>query len=146
MLSGMRRPADGKEQDLLNREATPAMSEIKARKLTPKVDAKSISQEVDAEPREKNNQDPNPLCRYRLVSIEQGSLETSRTEGIWYMYVVSNGTSTITGHRPGPRDQVVEHAEWFVAELNARSGRDCKSISSWRRGRSTRTPPNTNCT
>ena len=101
------------------------MSETKAHEANTKVDAKSISQEVGAESRENNDQDANQLCR-------------SRTDGTWYMYVVSNGSSTITGHRPGSREQVVQHAEWFVAELNARSGRDCKSILSWRRGRPTK--------
>jgi hypothetical protein len=49
--------------------------------------------------------------------------------------VVDNGKSTIVGHRPGSREQVEEHAEQFVTELNARSGRGGKSVfwSSWHR-------------
>lgn len=99
------------------------------------LDTESISHGKAAESDEKHKQSALQRRSYRVVSIEQEDCEASRTDGTWYMYVVSNGKSTITGHRPGPREQVVEHAEWFVAELNARSGRDCKSVLSWRRGR-----------
>ena len=119
------------------------MSETRASGGKVKFDAKSISQGKAAESGEMRNQSVVQPRPYRVLSIEQEDWEASRNDGTWYMYVVSNGKSTITGHRPGPRKQVVEHAEWFVAELNTRSGRDCKSVLSWRRGRPARKPATT---
>lgn len=68
------------------------------------------------------------FCPYQVVSIKKEARQTSRAGATWYTYVVGNGTSTITGHRPGPRDEVGEHVDCFVAELNARGVRGGKSV------------------
>jgi hypothetical protein len=80
---------------------------------------------------------------YRLVSINKEQREASPAKATWYRYVVGNGKSTITGHRPGPRDQVEEHAERFTAELNERGARGYNSIWSPRRGRPAQKPKQT---
>ena len=63
---------------------------------------------------------------YRVVSINKEDWKAERADDSWYKYVVDNGQSFITGHRSGTRKQVEEHAERFVAKLNAR-GRNQKS-------------------
>lgn len=68
------------------------------------------------------------FCPYRVVSVKK-----ERGDDSWYEYVVGNGESTITGHRLGPQEEVEEHADRFVAGINARGTRGRKSVpSSWR--------------
>ena len=74
------------------------------------------------------------FCPYQVVSIKKGVRQASCPGATWYTYVVGNGSSTITGHRPGPREEVREHVDRFVAELNARGVRGGKSVWPLSRG------------
>jgi len=111
------------------------MSETRASQANVKDGANSESQGKAANSDVKQDRGAVQLCSYRVVSILEEDCEASHADDSWYKYVVGNGKSTITGHRPGTREQVKEHAEWFVAELNARRGRGSGSIWSPRRGR-----------
>lgn len=71
---------------------------------------------------------------YRVVSIEKSDMG-EQAKGAWYEYVVDNGKSAIKGHKPGTKREVREHAERFVAELNARRGGRGGSVWSPRRGK-----------
>jgi hypothetical protein len=112
------------------------MSETRVSRANVKVGANSESQGKAANSSEKQDRGAVQLCSYRVVSILKEDCEAWHADDTWYKYVVGNGKSTITGHRPGTREQVEEHAEWFVAELNARRGRGGSSVwSPRRRGR-----------
>jgi hypothetical protein len=74
------------------------------------------------------------FCQYQVVSIKKEVRQASCPGATWYTYVVGNGSSTITGHRPGTREEVREHVNSFVAELNARGVRGGKSVWPLSRG------------
>ena len=113
------------------------MNKIRLSRANVKVGAQSDSQVKAADSGEKHDRSAVQLSAYRVVSVMKEGCEVSCADDTWYKYVVGNGKSIITGHRKGTREQVEEHAEWFVAELNARRGRGYKAVLSPRRGRPT---------
>ena len=66
---------------------------------------------------------------YNVISVTK----TDPPEGIkgdnWYHYIIKRADSTIEGNRSGTLEQVTAHANEFVEELNARTGR--KGTSVW---------------
>ena len=118
------------------------MSETKVSGANVKVGAKS-DQGKTTDSSQELYQRAAQFCPYRVVSIQKEDWEASRADDNWYKYVVDNGKSTIIGHRRGPPEQVKEHAERFVAELNARGGRVRDPIWPSRRGRPAQTSTET---
>ena len=92
------------------------------------LDSKSDPHGKASESSQEQDRTTARFCPYRVVSIKKEARRASRAGTDWYTYVVGNGTSTITGHRPGPREEVGEHVDRFVAELNARGVRGGKSV------------------
>ena len=113
------------------------MNKIRVSGVDVNCDAQSDSRGKSAGSGEKQDRSVVQLCAYRVVSIVKEDCGASCANDAWYKYVVGNGKSIITGHRKGAREQVEAHAEWFVAELNARRGRGYNAVLSWWRGRPT---------
>lgn len=111
------------------------MSETKESGANSKVDAKSGFQGNANGSGQGQDRSTASFCPYRVVSIQEEDWEAPRSDDVWYKYVIDNGNSTITGRRPGPREQVEEHAERFVAGLNARGSASGNSVWPSRRGR-----------
>lgn len=65
---------------------------------------------------------------YNVISVKK----TAPPEGIesdsWYRYIIKRADSIIEGKRCGTLVQVTAHANEFVEELNARTGRKGTSI------------------
>jgi len=63
------------------------------------------------------------IRKYRVVTVEK----TTPPEGLpgdnWCRYVIGQGTSKIEGKKPGTLEDVMQHAETAVEELNSRSGK-----------------------
>ena len=110
------------------------MSEAKVIGANVEAVAKKDSQGEAADSGQEQDRSAAQFSPYRVVSIKKEDWEAGRADDTWYKYVVDNGQSTITGHRPGSRKQVEEHAEQFVVNLNVRS-RSFNSVYSLRRGR-----------
>jgi hypothetical protein len=66
---------------------------------------------------ELKNYDP----KYYLASIEKIDPPEGMTDGEWYHYVISQGTSKIEGKRPGTLESVTEHVEEYMENLNLRN-------------------------
>ncbi len=59
--------------------------------------------------------------KYRVISIEKSKPPEGIAEGEWYHYVIGQGSSQITGKRPGTLKSVTDHVEEFVGNLNQRA-------------------------
>ena len=65
---------------------------------------------------------------YNVVSVEKTEAPDGMEGANWYRYVIGRGTSTMVGSRRGTLKQVTEHAKTLASDLNARSGRNGKSL------------------
>jgi hypothetical protein len=59
--------------------------------------------------------------RYQVVSIEKAKMPAGTEGNDWYRYVLSSGSSRITGFHRGSREEVKEYASHCVEEFNMRS-------------------------
>ncbi len=68
-------------------------------------------------------EDDTNIRKYRVVTVEK----TNPPEGLpgdnWHRYVIGQGASRIEGRKPGTLEDVIQHAETAVEELNSRSGK-----------------------
>ena len=60
---------------------------------------------------------------YKVTSVEEASVPDRGAEGIWHRYVIESKTSVITGCRNGSKLEVIQYADKFVEQLNARRRR-----------------------
>lgn len=59
---------------------------------------------------------------YRVTSVEQIIPPPPGTgEEKWFSYILQSADSVIKGQRSGTREKVMQHAEGFAEELNARN-------------------------
>jgi len=58
---------------------------------------------------------------YQVVSVEKARMPTGTDDEDWYRYVLSSGSSRVTGFRRGSREEVEEYASHWAEELNSRS-------------------------
>ena len=65
---------------------------------------------------------------YNVLSVEKIDPPAGMDGANWYRYVIGRGTSTMVGNRRGTLKQVTEHANTLASDLNARSGRNGKSL------------------
>ncbi|MBI1424172.1 MAG: hypothetical protein GC149_11940 [Gammaproteobacteria bacterium] len=65
---------------------------------------------------------------YSVVSVEKIETPDGMEGSNWYRYVIGRGTSTMVGNRRGTLKQVTEHARSLANDLNARNGRNGKSL------------------
>jgi len=65
---------------------------------------------------------------YDVISVEKIDPPTGMDGANWYRYVIGRGNSTMVGNRRGTLKQVTEHAKTLASDLNARSGRNGKSL------------------
>ena len=65
---------------------------------------------------------------YNVLSVEKIDPPAGLEGANWYRYVIGRGSSTMVGNRRGTLKQVTEHAKTLASDLNARSGRNGKSL------------------
>ncbi|MEJ2396961.1 MAG: hypothetical protein P8Z67_01540 [Gammaproteobacteria bacterium] len=65
---------------------------------------------------------------YNVLSVEKIDPPAGMEGANWYRYVIGRGSSTMVGNRRGTLKQVTEHAKTLASDLNARSGRNGKSL------------------
>ena len=65
---------------------------------------------------------------YNVLSVEKTDPPAGLDGANWCRYVIGRGTSTMVGSRRGTVKQVTEHAKTLASDLNARSGRNGKSL------------------
>lgn len=65
---------------------------------------------------------------YNVLSVEKTEPPAGMDGANWYRYIIGRGTSTMVGSRRGTLKQVTEHAKTLASDLNARSGRNGKSL------------------
>ena len=59
--------------------------------------------------------------KFNVISIEKSDPPEGMAEGEWYNYVIGQGSSQITGKRPGTLKSVTDYVEEFVGNLNQRT-------------------------
>ncbi len=59
--------------------------------------------------------------RYQVASVEKAKMPAGTEGDDWYRYVLSSGSSLITGFHRGSRAEVKEYASHCVEEFNLRS-------------------------
>jgi RNA recognition motif-containing protein len=59
--------------------------------------------------------------RYQVVSVEKAKMPAGTEGNDWYRYVLSSGSSRITGFHRGSREEVKEYASQCVEAFNLRS-------------------------
>jgi len=59
---------------------------------------------------------------FRLESIEPAS-DPSGGDGVWFRYVITQGSNTIVGTRSGSRAEVGAQLEQTIVRLNERFGK-----------------------
>jgi RNA recognition motif-containing protein len=64
-----------------------------------------------------------PQLRYQVVSVEKAEMPSGTEGDDWYRYVLSSGSSRITGFRRGSWAEVREYATQCADEFNLRSVR-----------------------
>jgi RNA recognition motif-containing protein len=69
--------------------------------------------------------------RYQVASVEKAKMPDGTEGDDWYRYVLSSGTSQITGFHRGSRAEVKEYADHCVEEFNLRSisGKSARTMS-----------------
>jgi len=65
---------------------------------------------------------------YNVLSVEKIDPPDGMEGANWYRYIIGRGASTMVGNRRGTLKRVTEHARTLVKDLNARSGRNGKSL------------------
>jgi len=58
---------------------------------------------------------------YHVTSVEQIIPPPRTGEEKWFAYILQSADSVIKGQRSGTREKVMQHAEDFAEELNARN-------------------------
>ncbi len=76
------------------------------------------------------SKDRRPKATYSLVAVDREAAPEGIDARHWCRYIIARDASTIVGYRRGTAQQVSQHVQYYVEELNARANGQVKSYRS----------------
>lgn len=68
-------------------------------------------------------EDETDINHYHILTIEKTTPPEGAPGTNWHRYVIGKGNSRIEGKKSGTLNEVTQHAETFVDDLNSRKAR-----------------------